>query len=223
MSIDRENRVNDRTLTGYVILCALFIGGLLANVIIATKIVALGDIIIPASAFFWAATFPLSDICAEVYGRKYGHRMVLGGFVGLLIFLAAVQSSIAMPPADFWLNQEPYETILGATLRIIVAAVISYAAVQFVDVQIFSFIRRKFGNKRLWLRNNLSTMISQTLANTIFLTLAFWGTIPLENWLHLYATNLLTRFALLALDTPVVYAGVHLLYRAYPELRDERA
>ena len=154
--IERNPNINDRNITGFCIVFGFFVAGLLTNLVIAQKIIALGPFVLPASVFIWALTFPCSDIAAEVYGRKYAHKLVLGGFIGyagaMLVFLEAV----AMPPAEFWPHQEAFETVLGSSVRVMLAALTVYIIAQFFDVHIFGYIRRKTKGKHLWLRNNLS-------------------------------------------------------------------
>ena len=212
-------KMDQNDLTGYCILFGIFVSGLVTNVIVASKIIAFGPFVLPASVFIWAMTYPCSDIVAEVYGRKYANRMVLGGFVAFALAIAVIQVSVILPPASFWSNQPEYEQILGTSLRIAFAALMSYLITQFCDVYIFTLIREYLGGRHLWLRNNLSTMISQTLANIIFLSIAFLGTIPFENWIQLFTANLLVRYMLAVSDTALVYLGVFCLYKAFPGLR----
>lgn len=217
--IERNVNINEHNLTGFCIIFAFFIGGLITNAIIASKIIAIGPFVLPASVFIWALTYPCSDIVAEVYGRKYAHKMVLGGYIAFIMMYIIVYEAVAMPAAPFWEHQEAFETVLGASKRVMAAALISYGITQFFDVHLFGVIKRKTNGRYLWLRNNLSTFTSQTLANTIFLTIAFLGVFPMEKWIHLFVANLLARYALAVVDTSVVYSGVHALYRFYPELK----
>jgi uncharacterized integral membrane protein (TIGR00697 family) len=48
---------------------------------------------------------------------------------------------------------------MGATL----ASMIAYLTAQFIDVHIFHYLKEKTGEKKLWLRNNVSTIISQLI------------------------------------------------------------
>lgn len=222
-----NNNVNAKNLTGFCIIFAVFLTGLVTNIVVSSKIVEIGGFFLPASVFIWAITYPCSDIVAEVYGRRYANTMVLGGFVASILALIVIQTALSMTPAPFWPNQEAFETVLSSSLRITFAASCSYLITQFFDVYMFSYIRTKTGQKYLWLRNNLSTLLSQTLANILFLSLAFLGTIPMDKWFDLFTNNLMARYMLAFSDTAIVYAGVYTLYRFYPALnplhkKDER-
>ena len=211
--------VSDRALLGYHILFALFVAGLLSSFVVASKVVSLGGLVLPASVFVWALTYPLSDVVAELYGRRYANHLVAGGLVAMVLMFLTVQTSVWMPAAAFWPHQVAYQTVLALGMRVMLATLISYTVTQFLDVQLFAWIRRNTGSKRLWLRNNLSTFASQTTANIIFLTIAFLGAFPFEHWLRLFVTNLLARYALALSDTAMVYTVVGIYRRWLPELR----
>ena len=51
---------------------------------------------------------------------------------------------------------------MGATL----ASMIAYLSAQFIDVNIFHYLKSKTGDKKLWMRNNVSTLISQLVDST---------------------------------------------------------
>lgn len=61
----------------------------------------------------------------------------------------------------------------------------------------------KFQGKHLWLRNNLSTTASQILDSSIFLTVAFYGILPI--W-PMFWSFVVIKFVIAAIDTPFLYA-----------------
>lgn len=100
--IDVNPYVNERNISGFCIIFAIFVGGLITNAIIAAKIITIAGLFLPASVFLWALTFPCSDIATEVYGRRYAHKMVLGGFVAYIFMLVFIGLAIHLPAAPFW-------------------------------------------------------------------------------------------------------------------------
>ncbi len=219
VAYDRNQQINDKNLTGFFVIFALFSASLAMMPVVSSKIVVVGGYALPSSVFLWALTYPASDIIAEVYGRRYAHKMVLGGFIAYAFMFYVIWASIQMTPAPFWDGQKAYAEILGSTWRVAIACLVSYTVTQFLDVTIFSFIRKRTQGRFLWLRNNISTIISQTLANTIFLSIAFLGVFPMDKWLDLYTNNLVARYILVLSDTVIVYLAVYVLYKLYPELK----
>ena len=145
--------------------------------------------------------------------------MVLGGFIAFCSMFCFLWLAIIMPPAPFWEGQENFAKMFGSSFRVMLGTMVSYLITQFADVYIFGLLRKKTAGKFLWLRNNLSTMISQTLANTIFLSIAFIGVFEWQDWWNLYTGNLITRYSIAWVDTVVVYAAVYSLYKFYPSLK----
>ena len=73
-----------------------------------------------------------------------------------------------------------------------------------------SFLETKTGERHLWLRNNLSTAVSQFLDSFIFIAIAFYGVMPI--W-PLIVGQWIIKMAIAILDTPVVYLVIHLVRR----------
>lgn len=215
----RHDQINDRNLMGFVVVLAIFCCGVALMNLIGSKIASFGPLYAPAGIILWSLTFPATDIIGEVYGKAYAKKIVLAGFIVFVMQALYFEFAIRIPPAPFWPNQEAFELVLGATKRTVFAAAVSYLVTQYADVYIFSWVREKTKGKYLWVRNNVSTFCSQLMANTIFLTIAFWGVFSPEDWWTLFQTNLIARLSLAVLDTPIVYGAVYALRRIYPELK----
>jgi hypothetical protein len=94
------------------------------------------------------------------------------------------------------------------------ASLVAFAVSQLHDVWTFDFIKKKTGGKHLWLRNNVSTMVSQLIDSTIFMFVAFYGisekfTVPFIISLIIPYWFFKIIFALL--DTPLCYLLVRWL------------
>ena len=100
---------------------------------------------------------------------------------------------------------------------------VAYLVSQNFDVFAFHFFKRVTNGKRLWLRNNASTMLSQGLDTTLFITIAFAGTVPGDVLATMLIAQYLVKVGLAALDTPVVYALIAAIRKYWgdsPELRN---
>jgi uncharacterized integral membrane protein (TIGR00697 family) len=95
--------------------------------------------------------------------------------------------------------------------RIVLASMVAYLVSQHHDVFAFSFWRRKTKARFLWLRNNASTMVSQALDTGLFITIAFWGTVPNNILVNMLITQYIIKLAIAALDTPFCYLMVYFL------------
>ncbi|MFQ6111363.1 MAG: queuosine precursor transporter, partial [Nitrospinota bacterium] len=178
--------------------------------VLAAKIISFLGLYIPAGVLAYSITFIVTDVVSELWGRERARGVVLSGFIALLLAYLLIRAALSWSPAPFWQGEEAFGTILGATGRIILASLVAYLVSQYHDVWAFHLWRRVTSGRFLWLRNNLSTAASQLIDTTIFITLAFYGTMPIG---ALILGQYLAKLTIALLDTPVVYALVYFLRR----------
>lgn len=194
-----QKRSHDRA---FIILISIFVGSITIASVLAAKIVNIFGLYVPAGVLAYSVTFVCTDVISEVWGKRTANLTVLGGFISLLFVLLLVQIGLALPPAPFWDGDESFKSILDATSRIILASFTAYVVSQFHDVWAFHFWKKITRDRHLWLRNNLSTAISQFLDSLIFITIAFYGVMPV--WPLIFGQWII-KFAMAVLDTPVIY------------------
>jgi len=188
----------------FLLLACLFTGMLvIANVLAVKPVLIGGAIIVPAAVIAYALTFPITDAVTEIWGKERARALIWSGFAASLLAAALVRLALLMPWAPFWPMQEAFHAVLDANLRIVAASMAAYLVSQLHNVWAFSFWRQQTGGKHLWLRNNLSTMVSQLLDTVIFITLAFYGVWP-ELWPAILG-QFLVKMVIAAIDTPLVY------------------
>ncbi|WP_067727681.1 queuosine precursor transporter [Oceanobacillus damuensis] len=192
----------------------IFVGLLILSNIVAVKLFGIGDFaVLPAAAIIYIFTYPITDIIVEIYGKKEARRTVQAGLITQVMALIFISIAINLPAAPFFENQAEFETILGGSFQIIIASLISYTISQHLDVTIFNKLKAKHGEKKLWLRNNASTMLSQLVDTTIFISIAFYGTMPFSAIGDLIVTQYLFKFLAVILLTPIVYLIVMIIHR----------
>jgi uncharacterized integral membrane protein (TIGR00697 family) len=192
---------------------ALFVTCLITANIIATKILSVGPLIVPAAIVIFPLSYLFGDVLTEVYGYATTRRVIWLGFLCNAVAVAAFAIGGALPSAAFWQNQAAYDTILGATPRILVASFIAYLVGEFVNSFVLAKLKIATKGRWLWTRTIGSTLIGQGLDSLIFVTLAFAGGMPglvlvitiLSQW------ALKTAYEVVA--TPFTYAMVGALKR----------
>ncbi|EKN66770.1 hypothetical protein BABA_14972 [Neobacillus bataviensis LMG 21833] len=190
----------------------IFVGLLILANIVAVKLFSIGDFaILPAAVIVYIFTYPLIDVIVEVYGKKEGRRTVQAGLITQILALIFITITLHLPAAPVFQDQGSFETILNGSFRVIIASLISYAVSQNLDVFVFNKLKSIHGQKKLWLRNNASTMLSQLIDTTIFITIAFYGTMPIAILGSLILTQYIFKFVAAILTTPLVYGLVHII------------
>jgi uncharacterized integral membrane protein (TIGR00697 family) len=191
------------------LLACVYSGSLVLAAVMASKIITVGPLVVPAGVLAYCFTFLITDVVSEIWGK---------GFITLVLVFVLTGLSILWPPAPFWPHQQAYATILGSSARIMIASLVAYLFSQYHDVWAFHFWRRVTSARFLWLRNNASTVVSQLLDSVVFITIAFYGSMPL---MPLILGQWVVKVGIAVLDTPLVYLLVYLLRRRLPSARLE--
>ena len=190
------------------LLLSLFIGGLVVAALISSKIIMVAGFAVPAGVLAYSLTFIVSDVISEVWGKECANNIVQCGFITLVMTSALAWIAVAWPAAPFWGGQDSFSAVIGNTPRIVAASLVAYIVSQKHDIWLFHLLKEKTNSKHLWLRNNVSTVVSQLIDSTIFVTIAFWGILPVG---EVILGQWLVKLAIAAIDTPIVYILCHAL------------
>lgn len=154
----------------------------------------------------YASAFLVTDILSENYGKDYAKKAVYFGFFSLISFTFLMNMALLFEPSANDFANESMQTIFALMPRIAIASLAAFAISQFHDVHAYAFWKKKFPEtKHLWLRNNLSTMISQALDTVVFTIIAFAGVFPMPVMVEICVTAYLIKWLVAALDTPFLY------------------
>ena len=183
---------------------AFVIASTLSIYIAAGKVINVWDFTIPAILPVYSGIFLATDILTEYYGKQAGYRMIRLAFGAALFFNIVLQVAIVFDPVvEVTMLSNSLDQVIGTSLRIFMASITAYLIAQHFDVWFYHFLHKRAGGKRLWLRNNLSTAISQLLDAVIFVTIAFYGIIP--NLIEFIIVVWLAKLLVALLDTPFMY------------------
>ena len=168
----------------------------------AVKITTIAGLAVPAAVVAYSVTFLLTDMLSEFYSKREAHRAVWAGFYANLLLVAVVAVAVYLPPAPFWKHQQAFEALFSPVPRIVLASMLAYLVSQHFDVLAFHFWRQLTGGRYLWLRNNASTMVSQFIDTSIFITVAFYGLFPVA---PMITGQYVVKLGIALLDTPFMY------------------
>jgi len=190
-----------------------------------------------ASEVMWAKTFPLvnlfwhqfnasvaifllpviysiNDIIVEVFGKERMKQIVkVSIIIIVLIILTSMLFTWLPPTTRFSGTETAYDTIFSMSIRMSLASIFAFVIANFLDIYIFSKIREKLWNKRLWFRNNVSNIISQFFDTFVFMILAFYS---FDSWLWMNLSFIISvwlpywilKCFMSLICTPFVYLGV---------------
>lgn len=196
------------------LLLTIFVSCLLLGNLLGSKLIEIFGIVTSVGLFGYPPTFLITDIVEEVRGKEATKIFVHAGFLALCVAVFFVFISTGLPSSTLYPHNEAYQHVFSNSLRMILASMTAFIISQYHDIWAFNFWKKKTNGKHLWLRNNLSTIVSQLLDSTVFTFVAFYHATPelgamsvFYMILPLWALKII--FALL--DTPFVYLGVRWL------------
>ena len=168
-----------------------------------------------------AGTYLCSDTLTEYFSARTARRGIWLAF-SLFVFMimcviftlgfhpltphAASQAGVTDPAR----MQNALLVVFGTAPALLIASLTSFLISQLSDIAIFTRIKRITGQRLLWLRNNVSTLIAALLDNFIFNILAWriFATHPIP-WHTLFISYIfgtyLMRVLVSVLDTPFIY------------------
>lgn len=193
-----------KTQNNLVRLNTVFVMSLIVANVVASKVVSIFGLVVPGAVVAYAITFLTTDVINEIWGKEEANRTVKLGLFIQISALVLIGLAILLPSAPFAIEfGDMFAVVLGQSWRVVLASLVAYGFSQAHDVISFNFWRNKTNDKHKWLRNNASTMVSQIIDTAIFITVAFWGTVP--NLLWMIFSQYIVKFVLALLDTPFFY------------------
>ena len=171
------------------------------------KTIELFGLVSTLGNILYASIFLATDLLSEIYGKKDARRGVWLGFYALIFMTISMQLALQFSPHSSDFSHDALNTIFGFMPRVAVASIIAYLVSQNHDVWAFHFWKSKTHGKFLWLRNNLSTWVSQAIDSILFVFIAFYGVFEFSIILQILFTTYIIKLIVAVLDTPIIYLG----------------
>ena len=107
-------------------------------------------------------------ILVEYYGKDKARMNILIGFCAFLFMTLIMVITIGFDPSKGDWVQESLSNVFTPMTRFFIASMIAYLISQYFDVWFYNYLKNLTFKKFIWLRNNLSTIVSSLVDNTIF-------------------------------------------------------
>ncbi|MEM2294405.1 MAG: queuosine precursor transporter [Nitrososphaerota archaeon] len=179
---------------GFAALTAFYTIYLGASQVLASRIINfdLGfyQFYAPAAVFIYPFIAQAIDMINEVYGRKKTHLAITIAFVTQVLLVTFIGMVNSLNPAPFFQFEEAWQNLFGLSIRITVASWTAFLICSNLDAYVFASLKQRFWkrenkfkfdtslNPYVWLRSSISDALDLTLDSMIFITLAFYGVMP---------------------------------------------
>jgi uncharacterized integral membrane protein (TIGR00697 family) len=177
-----------------------------------------------AGVVLWPFVFIITDVINEYFGKVGVKKIsyITAALISYAFFMIWI--AIQLSPSAFWMEingkdasgnafnvDYAFSTILGQGLNIIVGSLFAFLVGQILDAYLFEFIKKKTGEKYLWLRSTGSTFISQLIDSFLVLFVAFYFMpAPDKKWslalvFSVGIINYIYKMVMAVLLTPLIY------------------
>ncbi len=176
-----------------------------------------------AGVIIWPVVFIMTDIINEYFGKKGVRFLSILTVVLILFAFIAIFIAIHVTPDQWWqyesgnLGSGPkisdmqgaFARVFGQGLWIIIGSIVAFLIGQLLDVRVFHAIKKRTGEKHIWLRATGSTLVSQLIDSFIVLFIAFyigadWG---IGKVVAIGLVNFIYKSVIAIILTPFLYLG----------------
>mgnify|MGYP001194726278 FL=1 len=123
-------------------------------------------------AILYSGIYFATDVLNEKYGRAEANRAVMLGFFANIAVMITLVLSIQFKPSEITGSalevHNAISTLAFYSPAFVIGSLTAYLVSQSFDVWFFNWLKQKTDGKKLWLRNNLSTITSQLIDTMIY-------------------------------------------------------
>ena len=163
----------------YAILAGVFTASLIISNIIAGKTFEFFSFTLPCGVIIFPVIYIVNDVLAECYGYQKARRVILLGFFMNLIAVICYNITIWLPAPSFFEGSEAFRIVLGSTSRLLIASFAAYIVGSLLNAKVIVYLKSK-SEEKLFFRCIFSTLIGEGCDALIFITIGFWGLMPVS-------------------------------------------
>lgn len=190
------------------------IASILANLLLIKSVDVLGISATLGNVLF-ASNFLATDILTENYGYKEAKKGVRFGIISVIIFMIVTQVALLFIPNAEDIAQSSFETLFSFVPRISIASISMFALSNLVDIRLYEWLRKKSNGKKMWLRNNICTIICNGGENFLFYLIAFLGVMDIGTILTIALSATIIEILIALCDTPFLYISKKIKDKIY--------
>lgn len=173
--------------------------------VFGAKLVLVFGFITNAGNVFYACVFLATYFLIEQYGKEVARNTLFLGAASSIAFTVLAQFTLHLSGT---VQNEPVSaaltTLFSFAPRIFLASMLAYVFAQYINIEVYDWLRRRTAGKMILLRSVGASAVSQLFDSSLFFSIAFFD---------LSGSDLLQAiFAGWCIKVLVVIAGSPLLY-----------
>ena len=203
---------NDRKFTALIVLTALLVTTYLTANIMAVKLITVFNLtLFDAGTITFPLAYMLGDVITEIYGFKMAKKLIWLTFFCNILLVASTSIGIVLPFPEYMSEtQAAYSHIFTVVPRILAASLIAFVAGELLNAYFMVLIKKRTGEKHLWLRTIGSSVVGYLVDTVLFVLLAFSFTdVPPKDLVTMIIAQYLMKLLIESVcGTPLAYAVI---------------
>ena len=139
-----------------------------------------------------------------LYSKEEKKRGVFISVFSGIVFIIITQLTLLFVPSSDDVVNESMKNLFAISLRTISASMFMFFISNMADIHLYNKLKDKYPDK-MWLRNNVSTILCNCVENFFFNTLAFAGILPFPVIISIATTTTVIEIVIALCDTPFLY------------------
>ncbi|MDP4709055.1 MAG: queuosine precursor transporter [Rickettsiaceae bacterium] len=207
----------NKSLKLYIIFCSIFCTIIVTGNLIFQKFITLNifnNILeVSVGVLLYPLTFLISDLVTEFYGKSAAKFMINVAILCSLMVLGLISvSDYCSATAWSVIDDQTFHKVFNVYGINAAASIVANYLGQLCDIYLFSYLKVLTQGKHLWFRNNVSTIVGQSVDTVIIVfILSFFDIIPWELFIIVTLSSLSFKILATLASTPFCYCGYYLM------------
>ena len=207
MENDFANNHNEENNLSFLIILIIgvYIACQMISNISSAKIANVLNLAVDGGTFLYPLAFTIRDMAHKTIGKKNTQKLIIVSAI-INIFTPIYFYIVSQIPADSnWEFNEAFQITLSPVMRIVIASIIASTLSELVDTEVYHFFITKITKRFQWLRVLVSNAFSIPIDNFLFVIIAFWGVLTIEDLIEIFTFNFFVKYAVTIISVPLIY------------------
>ncbi|NLC48355.1 MAG: queuosine precursor transporter [Tenericutes bacterium] len=172
------------------------------------KIVEIFNIETALGTVLYGTTFLATDLLNEIYGNKIAKKGIMFAFVSMVTVTILMSMSLIYTPSVNDIGHNSLNEVFTFNVKVTLASILAFLISQMIDSSLYCKLKEK--KYPIWIRNNLSTLISQLVDTAIFIFIVYFKTVSTSVMIEIAFFMYVFKFLIALIDTPFMYLALRL-------------
>lgn len=172
------------------------------------KIVEIFNIETALGTVLYGTTFLATDLLNEIYGNKIAKKGIMFAFASMVTVTILMSMSLIYTPSVNDIGHNSLKEVFTFNVKVTLASILAFLISQMIDSSLYCKLKEK--KYPIWIRNNLSTLISQLVDTAIFIFIVYFKTVSTSVMFEIAFFMYVFKFLIALIDTPFMYLALRL-------------